>query len=394
MSLLTEFFAPRTDDRKFPSIAAMERASKRNIPKFGYDYMTGGIGREDGLRRNVFDFDSVRFVPRYLTEWEAPSLETEILGQKHAAPFGPGPVGLTGLMWPNAPMHVAKGARAHDLPTCLSTYATSSIEEVGAVAGKNMWFQLYPLADEDIEADLFKRFTSVGGEVLLVTVDIPGPTRRERDMANGLAVPPQRDWRTWLAGAMRPRWAIETLRAGFPVFKNVERYAPAGGGGGDMTALAFLTSISAGHVSPERLKRYREQWSGKLVVKGVMSLEDARICAECGADGIVVSNHGGRQLDGSRSAFDQLAEVVDAVGDKLDVLVDVGVQRGTHVLKALSLGAKAVGLGRYYLFPLAAAGRPGVERALDLLRTEIERDMRLMGCSSVSQLDRDNIRFR
>jgi L-lactate dehydrogenase (cytochrome) len=283
---------------------------------------------------------------------------------------------------------VARGAYEHGLPTVLSTYATNSIEEAGAVAGENLWFQLYPLADEDIEADLFKRFTAVGGEVLVVTIDIPGPTRRERDIANGLAVPPQRDWRTWLAGAMRPRWAIETLRAGFPVFKNVERYASAGGGGGDMTALAFLTSISGGHVSPERLRRYREQWPGKLVVKGVLSLEDAWICAECGADGIVVSNHGGRQLDAAPTAVEVLPSIRQAVGGQMAILADGGVRSGLDIARLLALGADFVLLGRAMTFSLGAMGPAGPAHALKILKEELLSTLGQVGCSDHRELAR------
>ncbi|MDH3667253.1 MAG: alpha-hydroxy-acid oxidizing protein, partial [Paracoccaceae bacterium] len=322
MSLLSDLFRPRTVDQRFPSIAAMDAAARRRIPNFGYDYMSGGIGAEDGLARNLSDLRSVRLVPRYLTDWAAPSITTKILGQSHAAPFGPGPIGLSGLMWPNAPLHIARGARAHNLPVGLSTYATNSIEEMAVIAGKALWFQLYPTRDEEIDRDLLNRFRAVGGEVLLVTVDIPGPTRRARDLASGLSVPPARDWRTYLEVVRRPAWAMATLRAGLPEFVNVTRYAGEGESG--LIVLQFLGQLGGGHLSTGRLKRLREMWPGKLVVKGVLAMEDARAALDAGADGIVVSNHGGRQLDAAPTAVEVLPAVRQAVGGKIAILADGG----------------------------------------------------------------------
>lgn len=384
MSFLSEFLKPRTDDRRFPSIAAMERAAKGRVPRFGYDYMTGGIGREDGLARNITDLDRIRFMPRYLIDYAAPDLTTKILGQTHAVPFAPGPVGLTGLMWPEAPVHIARAARRHDLPVGLSTYATASIEEIGAIAGSSMWFQLYPIADAEIEADLLKRFREVSGEVLMVTVDIPGPTRRERDIGNGLSVPPARDWRTYLAGAMRPRWALETLRTGLPQFKNVVRYAPDGPD--TLTALEFLGGIMAGHVGPDRLRRYREMWPGKLVIKGVLSIEDARLAAEIGADGIVVSNHGGRQLDAAPTAVDVLPQIRQAVGGKLAILADGGVRTGLDIARMLALGADFVLLGRAMAFSVAAMGARGPDHALKILKDEFTGTLTQIGCREIGDL--------
>lgn len=384
MSLLTDVFRPRTDDRRFPSIAAMEAAARRRVPKFGYDYMAGGIGHENGLARNLRDFDSVRLVPRYLKDWEAPSIRTRILGQTHAAPFGPGPLGLGGLMWPGASLHIARGARAHGLPVGLSTYATNSIEEIGAVAGLALWFQLYPTRDEAIDRDLLQRFEAVGGEVLMVTVDIPGPVRRARDLGNGLSVPPARDWRTWLAVARCPAWALATLRAGQPEFVNVRRYAPDGAD--RSTALEFLGDLGGGHMNPERLERLRALWPGKLVVKGVLAMEDVRVAMDAGADGIVVSNHGGRQLDAAPTAVEVLPAIRQAVGGRMAILADGGVRTGLDVARLLALGADFVLLGRALAFSVGAMGARGPDHALGILRKEFEGTLRQLGCEDVREL--------
>ena len=380
------FFRPRTADQRFPSIAAMERAAARRIPRFAHDYMAGGIGREDGLRRNRSDLDGVRFLPRYLVDVPAPDLATTILGQKLAGPFGAAPVGLTGLMWPDAPRHIARAAAAATLPVGLSTYGTASIEEVGAIAGALMWFQLYPLKDEAIEQDLLARFAAVGGEVLVVTIDIPGPTRRERDMANGLSVPPRRDWRTYLQCAMRPGWAMATLRAGVPEFRNITRYVPPGADA--TTALEFLGSIMAAHVGPDRLRRYRDLWKGKLVVKGVLDVRDARVALDCGADGIVVSNHGGRQLDAAPTAPEVLPGIAQAVGGRRAVLADGGARSGLDIARMLAKGAEFVLLGRTMAFSVAAMGAPGPAHALRILMEELRGTLVQLGCADHRELAR------
>jgi isopentenyl diphosphate isomerase/L-lactate dehydrogenase-like FMN-dependent dehydrogenase len=381
---MRDFFGPRTADQRFPSIAAMERAARRRIPRFAHDYMAGGIGREDGLKRNRSELDAVRLMPRYLAEVPAPDLATTVLGQKVAAPFGAAPVGLTGLMWPDAPKHIARACAAANLPVGLSTYGTASIEEVGAIAGRLMWFQLYPLKDEAIEADLLARFAAVGGEVLVVTVDIPGPTRRERDIANGLSVPPRRDWRTWAQCALRPGWSMAMLRAGVPQFRNITRYVPAGADA--TTALDFIGGIMAQNVSAERLRRYRDLWKGKLVVKGVLDARDAGVALDCGVDGIVVSNHGGRQLDAAPTAPEVLPAIAEAVSGRMAVLADGGARSGLDIARLLAKGAEFVLLGRAMAFSVAAMGPPGPAHALHVLTEELRGTLVQLGCADHRQL--------
>ncbi len=382
---MSGFFARRTLDQRYPNIDAIEAGVRRKVPKFAADYLLGGIDREDGLRRNVDVMSSIRFTPRYLTSADDPVLETKVLGQTLPAPFAPGPIGLTGLMWPDAPLHVARAAAKRGLACGLSTYATSSIEEVGAIMGKNLWFQLYPIADHGVEDDLLARFAAVGGEVLMVTVDIPGPTRRARDIRNGLTVPPRQDWRTYLQGAMRPRWALETLKSGLPHFKTIERYVP---NDGSKSALDFLTSISGGHTTREKLERLRKQWPGKLVIKGVLSLEDARLAAECGADGIIVSNHGGRQLDAAPTSPEVLPAIRQAVGDRMAILADGGVRTGLDIARMLAIGADFVLLGRAVVMSVAALGAQGPDHALHILTEEFRNTLCQIGCREIGELGR------
>ena len=378
-------FAPRPLDQRFPSIAVMERAARRRTPKFAWDYMTGGIGDEVGVNRNVTAFHDIRFLPRYLTAPETPDLTTTILGQTHAAPFAPAPVGLTGLMWPNAPLHILRGAAHHNIPGGLSSVATNSVEEGGEILGPNLWLQLYPMRDPEPEADIIARFKAPGGEVLLLTVDVPAATRRQRDIGNGLAVPPRQDWRTYLQGAMRPAWALETLRTGVPTFKTITKYVP----GADTSPLAFgsyLSSVLGGHNPPERLKRFRDLWPGKLVIKGLLGLDDVRTAMEIGADGIIVSNHGGRQLDAAPTAVEVLPPIRQLVGGKMAIIADGGVRTGLDIAKYLALGADFVMLGRPMVMSVCAIGPDGPVHAIEVLKQELTTTLQQIGCSDYRDL--------
>jgi L-lactate dehydrogenase (cytochrome) len=239
---------------------------------------------------------------------------------------------------------------------------------------------------------MLERAKAAGVDVMMLTVDSITGGNRERDLRTGFSIP----FRLTLAGmlqfAIKPRWGIDYVTHEKFSLPQLDEHVDMSGGA--MSIGRYFTEMLDPSMTWDDVAAMVRSWNGQFCLKGVMSVADARRAAEIGCTGIILSNHGGRQLDGSRAAFDQLAEIVDAVGDRLDVMMDGGVQRGTHVLKALSLGAKAVGVGRYYLFPLAAAGQAGVERALGLMRTEMERDMKLMGCTSISQLSRDNLRFR
>lgn len=377
-----DLFTKRTLDHRFPSIASMERAAQRRAPKFAWDYVAGGIGAEDNAARNVSDFSRVRFVPKYLQDPVEPDTTTKIFGRKYEAPFGPGPVGLSGLMWPETPMHIARGAAAHGLPSGLSSVATNSVEEVGAIMGGDLWLQLYPMKDHAAEEDVLKRHTAIGGEVLMITVDVPAATRRQRDIGNGLSVPPRQDLRTYYQAATHPAWALETVRKGMPTFRTITRYMDDNG----QDVGTYLRQILGGHVSVDDLKRYRELWKGKLIIKGVLGLDDVRTAMDIGADGIVVSNHGGRQLDAAPTAVDVLPQIRQLVGGKMAILVDGGVRTGLDIARYLALGADFVLLGRPLVFACAAMGGEGPKHALEVLRQEFTTTLAQIGCEDYRDL--------
>jgi L-lactate dehydrogenase (cytochrome)/glycolate oxidase len=274
----------------------------------------------------------------------------------------------------------------------VSSLGTVSLEEARAISQGPQVYQFYFHKDRGLNREMMNRSRPAGVNVMMLTVDSITGGNRERDKRTGFSIP----FRLNLAGlaqfALKPAWALNYLTHERFRLPQLDQHVDMGGG--TMSISRYFTEMLDPSMTWDDVAAMVREWNGQFCLKGVISAEDARRAADIGCTGIVLSNHGGRQLDGSRAAFDQLAEVVDAVGDRIDVMMDGGVQRGSHVLKALALGAKAVGLGRYYLFPLAAAGQPGVERALQLMRAEIERDMRLMGCSSVAQLGRNQLRFR
>lgn len=375
-----------------PSVMEYRRQAQRRLPRLAFDYLEGGA--EDGrtLARNAAAYADIEFRPDVLVDVTDCQLDTPVLGASAAMPAIVGPTGLNGLFWPDADVHLARAAHQAGLPFVLSTASTSLLEDVRAATAGELWLQLYVQRDRRIAEHLMDRAWQNGYTVLFLTVDVPVHGNRDHDKRNGFKLPLRPSGRLMLDLAAHPGWCWRMLRHGGPQLKNL---AVSSNARENITEQASALSRQMDlALSWNDVAWLRRHWRGRIVIKGIQGLADARRAHAHGVDGIVLSNHGGRQLDGSRSAFDQLAEIVDAVGDRIDVMMDGGVQRGTHVLKALALGAKAVGLGRYYLFPLAAAGRPGVERALEQMRVEIERAMKLMGCRTVGELGRRQLRFR
>jgi len=372
-------------DRRFPSIASMERATKRRIPKFAFDYLQGGIGAEACLTGNRRALDNVQLAPRYLpTEPIQPVLEMNLFDREFPMPFAASPIGLSGLMWPRAAEHIARAATRHGLPLGLSSFATSSIEEIGTIAGDLLWFQLYCTEKSEIENDLIDRAESAGCEVLVVTVDIPTVTRREKDIANGLSVPPKFDLATLSQVALRPTWAFATLRAGIPRFKTLLPYIP-GGSTLDASAI-FLRDMVEGHVTVQKLERIRDRWRGRLIVKGILTAEEALLCQDLGADAIVISNHGGRQLDAAPPIPHVLPEIRAAVGPDFPLIADGGVRSGLDIARLIACGANFVLAGRAFVYAVAAAGETGVDHAIFLLREELKQTLSQIGCQTLGDL--------
>ncbi|RUW62018.1 alpha-hydroxy-acid oxidizing protein [Mesorhizobium sp. M7A.F.Ca.US.008.03.1.1] len=368
------------------------RMAQQRLPGPIFNYIDGAADDEVTYRRNTESFETCDLVPNVLRGVSEVDMSVTVMGQKLAMPFYCSPTALQRLFHHQGERAVAKAAAKYGTMFGVSSLGTVSLEEARSISSSPQVYQFYFHRDRGLNRAMMQRAKAVGVEVMMLTVDSITGGNRERDKRTGFAIPFKLNLAGMAQFALKPAWAINYFtHEGFKL-PQLDEHVDMGGG--TMSISRYFTEMLDPSMTWDDVAEMVKLWAGPFCLKGVMSLEDARRAVDIGCSGIVLSNHGGRQLDGSRAAFDQLAEIVDAVGDRIDVIMDGGVQRGTHVLKALSLGAKAVGVGRYYLFPLAAAGQPGVERALEQMRVEIERGMKLMGCSSIEQLSRNNLRFR
>jgi len=368
------------------------RLARRRLPGPIFDYIDGAADDETTYRRNTQAFETCDLVPSVLRGVANVDLSVTVLGQKLALPVYCSPTALQRLFHHQGERAVAAAAAKYGTLFGVSSLATVSLEELRKAHDTPQVYQFYFHKDRGLNRVMLQRAKDAGIDVMLLTVDSVTGGNRERDLRTGFSIPFRLTPAGMLQFALKPRWGVAYATHERFRLPQLEEHVDMGGGA--LSIGRYFTDMLDPSMNWDDVAEMVRQWNGQFCLKGVMSAADAKRAAEIGCTGIVVSNHGGRQLDGSRASFDQLAEIVDAVGDRIDVLMDGGVQRGSHVLKALSLGAKAVGVGRYYLYPLAAAGQAGVERALGLMQAELERDMKLMGCTAIGQLSRENLRFR
>jgi L-lactate dehydrogenase (cytochrome) len=368
------------------------RLARRRLPGPIFDYIDGAADDEVTHRRNTASFERCDLVPNVLRGVENIDMSVTVLGQKLAMPIYCSPTALQRLFHHTGERAVAAAAAKYGTMFGVSSLGTVSLEELRKAHDTPQVYQFYYHRDRSLNRTMMQRAKEAGVQVMMLTVDSITGGNRERDKRTGFSIP----FRLTLAGmyqfGIKPAWGINYLTHERFKLPQLDQHVDMGGGA--LSISKYFTEMLDPSMNWDDVAEMVRLWDGQFCLKGVMSVADARRAVEIGCTGIVLSNHGGRQLDGSRAPFDQLAEIVDAVGDRIDVIMDGGIQRGTHVLKALSLGAKAVGVGRYYLYPLAAAGQAGVERALDLMRSELERGMKLMGCTAINQLSRENLRFR
>ena len=368
------------------------KLARRRLPGPIFNYIDGAADDETTYRRNTAAFEECDLLPNVLRGAERVDLSVVVMGQKLQVPFYCSPTALQRLFHHQGERAVAHAVQKFGTMFGVSSLGTVSLEEISSNFSFPQVYQFYFHKDRGLNKAMLERAKAAGVRVMMLTVDSITGGNRERDLRTGFSIPLRLTLEGMIQFAIKPKWAIDYVAREKFRLPQLEQHVDMAAGA---TSIGdYFTNMLDPTMNWNDVAEMVKHWNDKFCLKGVMSVDDAMKAVDIGCSGIVVSNHGGRQLDGSRASFDQLAEIVDAVGDKIDVLFDGGVHRGTHVLKALSLGAKAVGIGRFYLFPLAAAGQPGVERALGLLRAEIERDMRLMGCSSVEQLSRGHLRFR
>jgi (S)-mandelate dehydrogenase len=379
------------DFRKAINVEDLRRIARRRVPAFSFEYVEGGSEDEVALRRNRDVFERITWLPRTLAGVGAPDLSTEIFGRTCHLPVIIAPTGFNGLLWPQGDLALARAAASAGIPFTLSTVSNYSLTKMKGEVDGQVWFQLYPVKEQKAIDRLVDVAAEAGVETLVVTTDVPVFGAREWDQRN-YSAPMKLRLSRKLDVLAHPRWLWQVMVPnGAPRFENLVEFLPSGKQSALVGARYMGTQINA-KLSWEDMERLRKRWKGKLVLKGILCLEDARRSVDVGADGIVLSNHGGRQLDCCASGVELLPAVAGEVGDRLTVLVDGGFRRGADVLKAMALGAHGVMIGRAPLYGLAAGGEAGVTHALGILRSEMERTMLLLGCRSIGELGRHLIR--
>ena len=374
------------DLEKAFSIEDLRAIARARLPRFVFDYVEGGSEDEVTLHANRESFARLRFRPRTLVDVSRRDLGATILGGMSALPVIAGPMGLLGLLWRDGDLEMARAAAVAGVPYALSTVSMHSMEDIARKAGGRLWFQCYAFRERAVSEALIRRAAAAGYEALIITSDFPVSGKRERQLRSGMMPAAKLTLRTKLDILMHPRWLMSVgIRR--PRFVNVEREL---GAGRDAASFLPLNMFDAA-LDWDDFRRFRDLWKGKLLLKGVLRADDAARAVECGADGVVLSNHGGRQLDGAISGMDVLADVVREIGGRASIIVDGGVQRGSDIAKAMACGAEAVILGRAAGYGLAAGGALGVTRALNILRDEFDRTLALNGCCSPADLSSDLI---
>ena len=375
---------------KVQSVFDMRQRAKKAMPRAVFDFIDGAAESEVSRRRNRSQFDQWGFVHRVGADVGSIDISTSLFERTYSAPFGIGPTGLAGLAWPKAETLIAQGAATANIPFCLSTVSSVRLEEVAENAGAGLWFQLYVFKDRGLSRELLRRAKTAGYETLVITVDCPTGGNRERDRRNDFTLPLRPTVRSAFDTVTRPSWIVRLLGNGMPKPENmVEAAAKAAQNAQGL--VVFMSDQLDPSVTWTDIEEFVGLWDGPVIIKGVLSTEDAKMAVKVGANGFVLSNHGGRQLDGAVSCLHVLERVREAVGACPTILCDGGFRRGADVLKARALGADAVLMGRNALYGVGAAGRPGVDHVIHILRSEVERALMLLGVPRIVDLTRDHL---
>ena len=371
------------------TIADLKEQARRRVPKMFFDYADSGAWTEGTYRSNEDDFHKIKLRQRVLVDMTNRSLASEMIGETVSMPIALSPTGLTGMQHADGEMLAAQAAEEAGVPFTLSTMSISSIEDVRSVTARPFWFQLYVMRDKDFVRNLIGRAKAAGCSALILTLDLQILGQRHKDLRNGLSAPPKFTPKHIWQMATRPFWCLDMLGTKRRSFGNIVGHAKG------VTDLSSLSSWTAEQFDPQLswkdIEWIRDLWGGKLILKGILDEQDARMSLESGADAIIVSNHGGRQLDGAPSSISMLPRIVDAVGDRMEVHLDGGIRSGQDVLKALCYGAKGTHIGRPFLYGLGAGGKAGVRRAIEIIRKELDTTMALCGERDVKNLSRNNL---
>lgn len=366
---------------QYPSVEDLKKKAKMRIPKFAFEYLEGGCNEDINLAKNKSDLQQVQLMPQYLKKFNGLDMGVDLFGHHYDAPFGISPIGLQGLIWPNSPEILAKAALQHNIPYILSTVSTSSIERIAELSEGRAWFQLYHPTKNDLRDDILKRAAAAQCPVLVVLVDVPSFGFRPRDIRNGLAMPPKMSVKNILQVMTKPAWGIETLRAGIPGFATLKPYMPKSL---NISKLGqFMNQTFTGRIDIEKLKPLREMWKGALVLKGVVNEEDALHAISLGVDGIIVSNHGGRQIDAGESSIKPLNNLSVKYGHQLKIMIDSGLRSGVDIGRSLASGACFTFMGRPFMYGVGALGNKGGDHTISILKTQLQQVMEQLGCERI-----------
>ena len=368
----------------FPSVSDLREKAKSKIPKFAFEYLDGGCNEDVNLHRNVSDIAKVQLEPNYLRPHAGSTIKTNLFGIEYDAPFGISPIGLQGLIWPNSPEILAKAAHKHNVPFILSTVSTSNIERISELTEGKAWFQLYHPTENRLRDDIIKRAEAAECPVLVILCDVPTFGFRPRDIRNGLAMPPKMSLKNILQIMGKPEWAIKTLIHGQPNFATLKPYMEPGL---NLNQLGkFMDATFSGRLNEEKIKPIRDMWKGKLVLKGVASESDTEEAIRLGIDGIIVSNHGGRQLDAGQSSIVPMKRIAKKYGNQIEVMMDSGLRSGPDIARAMACGAKFTFMGRSFMYGAAALGNEGGEHTISMLKIQLQQVMEQLNCSDLTDL--------
>jgi L-lactate dehydrogenase (cytochrome) len=392
-------FQPLASDRvarrlsRAASVSDLRRIARSQLPRGVFDYVDGAAEDELTMRRNAAAYRRLQFRPRVLRDVGMIDTSTTLLGRPLAYPLVLAPTGFTRMVDPEGELAVARAADRADLPYTLSTMGTRSIEEIAAVSSGRKWFQVYVWRDRALVKDMLDRAATAGYEAIVITVDVPVLGRRERDIRRGFTLPPRIGLDTIIDGIIHPEWTLRLMRAEPIEFSNVFRRD--GVTSTSPVSLAeHVNSQFDPHLSWDDIGWFRANWTGPIVIKGIQTVEDARMAADVGVEAIAISNHGGRQLDGAPPPLELVAPVADSVGDRIEIICDGGVRRASDILKAVALGARACMAGRAYLYALGAGGERGVDFVLSLFRSDLKRTMALLGVTTIRDVTSDLVEWR
>ena len=371
-------------NHKFPSVADLRKRSRSKIPKFAFEYLDGGCNDDVNLKKNTQRIRDIELKPKYLVDYNKPSLKAELFGHIYDAPFGISPIGLQGLMWPKSPEILAKAAFDHNIPFVLSTVTTASIERIAEITEGNAWFQLYHPAKESVTKDILKRAEVAECPVLVILADVPSFGYRPRDIRNGLSMPPKMTLTNIVNAIKRPHWLFQTIINGQPSFETLKPYMPKKL---NLSQLAkFMDATFQGRLNEEKIKKIRDLWKGKLVLKGAESIEDVEMACQLGLDGVIVSNHGGRQVDVGQATIDSIKTIAPLYKDKITLMMDSGIRGGADVARAMSTGIDFSFMGRTFMYGVSALGKKGGYHTISMLKTQLTQIMEQLSCSQVKDI--------